>query len=141
MCDHLDKERNQKAEMDDEVIKKKMEEDRKVYQNLRKLKLQLGYRKGSSLTNKTVELGPIDPTPKLNIILKGFSALFDHLADHSYFHTVTLLTLGDVDGSVEAILDIIDTYGSDKCRLNVISYDVGPVTENDVEVAKLFNGE
>lgn len=74
MDDHLGKERNQKMEMDEEVIKKKMEEDRKIYQELRKSKLELGYRRGSALINQTPEPACNDPTPKLNIVLKGFSA-------------------------------------------------------------------
>ncbi|XP_011630963.1 translation initiation factor IF-2, mitochondrial isoform X2 [Pogonomyrmex barbatus] len=58
-----------------------------------------------------------DGIPKLNIVVKG-----------------------DVAGSVEAILDVFNTYGSDdKCHLNVIHYGVGPVTETDLEMADAFD--
>ncbi|XP_015178131.1 PREDICTED: translation initiation factor IF-2, mitochondrial isoform X2 [Polistes dominula] len=58
-----------------------------------------------------------DPTPKLNIILKT-----------------------DVSGSAEAILDVIGTYTADElCRLNVVHYGVGSVTENDLELASTFD--
>ena len=59
-----------------------------------------------------------DDFPKLNIIIKG-----------------------DVVGSVEAILDVLDTYTEeDKCRLSIVNYGVGSVTETDLELAKVFNG-
>ena len=47
---------------------------------------------------------------------------------------------GDVDGSVEAILDTLDSYDSKLCRLDLIHYGVGNVTESDVELAEAFNG-
>ncbi|KAI4477729.1 hypothetical protein M0804_012557 [Polistes exclamans] len=58
-----------------------------------------------------------DHTPKLNIILKT-----------------------DVSGSAEAILDVIGTYTADEmCRLNVVHYGVGSVSENDLELASTFD--
>ncbi|KAG5346639.1 IF2M factor, partial [Acromyrmex charruanus] len=58
-----------------------------------------------------------DEKPKLNVVIKG-----------------------DVAGSVEAILDVFNTYGSDdKCELNIIHYGVGPVTETDLQMADMFN--
>ncbi len=51
------------------------------------------------------------------------------------------LNSGDVDGSVEAILDALNTYESDQCRLNLINYGVGQVTEQDVQMASNFNGK
>lgn len=62
---------------------------------------------------------PDDGRPRLNVIVKG-----------------------DVAGSVEAILDVFSTYGSDdKCQLSVVHYGVGPVTETDLEMADMFDGE
>ncbi|XP_075151259.1 mitochondrial translation initiation factor 2 [Haematobia irritans] len=53
---------------------------------------------------------------------------------------VSVIVKGDVHGSVEAILDVLETYnGHDKCRLDVVHYGVGNVTESDVELAKSFN--
>jgi len=60
-----------------------------------------------------------DDTPKINIIVKG-----------------------DVAGSVEAILDVFNTYGSDdKCRLNVVHYGVGSINDTDLEMADMFDGK
>lgn len=60
-----------------------------------------------------------DEMPKLNVVVKG-----------------------DVAGSVEAILDVFNTYGSDdKCQLSVVHYGVGPITETDLEMADAFDGK
>lgn len=57
--------------------------------------------------------------PKLNVVIKG-----------------------DVAGSVEAILDVLNTYGSDdKCQLNIVHYGVGPVIETDLHIAETFGGK
>ena len=49
--------------------------------------------------------------------------------------------VGDVDGSVEAILEVLDSYESDQCRLHVMSYGVGPITDQDVDMASNFDGK
>jgi len=62
---------------------------------------------------------PDDGIPKLNVIIKG-----------------------DVAGSVEAILDVFNTYGSDdKCQLSIVHYGVGPVVETDLQMADAFDGK
>uniref|UniRef100_A0A1A9X2L9 Tr-type G domain-containing protein n=1 Tax=Glossina brevipalpis TaxID=37001 RepID=A0A1A9X2L9_9MUSC len=53
---------------------------------------------------------------------------------------VSVIIKGDVHGSVEAILDVLETYtDNDKCRLDVVHYGVGNITETDVELAKAFD--
>lgn len=100
-----------KAEQDLEVISEKREQYNEMYQERRKLTK----REKRSVKEKTY--GPDDPTPKFNVVLKA-----------------------DVHGSLEAILDVLDTYDcSDKCRFSVVHYGVGPVTQSDIEIAKTFN--
>lgn len=41
---------------------------------------------------------------------------------------------------MEAILDTLDSFNSKQCRLDLIHYGVGNVTESDVEMAEAFNG-
>lgn len=104
-------EQQKKAETDLNVINQKREEHNVVYQERRKWTK----RERRSIKEKTYL--PDDPTPKMNIILKA-----------------------DVHGSVEAILDVFDTYDcTDKCRLSIVHYGVGQVTESDIELAKTFN--
>ncbi|XP_075556004.1 mitochondrial translation initiation factor 2 [Dermacentor variabilis] len=74
-------------------------------------------KKRKRLTNREKEY-TVDDTPCLPIVVKA-----------------------DVDGSVEAVLDLLDTYHSHhKCRLDIIHYGVGPVSESDVQLAQPFNG-
>ncbi|XP_046336391.2 translation initiation factor IF-2, mitochondrial-like [Haliotis rufescens] len=54
---------------------------------------------------------------------------------------LSLVLKADVDGSLEAILDTLDTFHSKKCRLDLIHYGVGNVTETDVQLAENFSGE
>lgn len=52
------------------------------------------------------------------------------------------LTSGDVDGSVEAILNILDSYDAqDQCQLDVVHFGIGDVSENDVYMAETFAGK
>ncbi|KAK1333064.1 hypothetical protein QTO34_006597 [Cnephaeus nilssonii] len=47
----------------------------------------------------------------------------------------------DVDGSVETILNIIDTYdASHECDLELVHFGVGDISENDVNLAEAFHG-
>ncbi|KAK9309392.1 hypothetical protein QLX08_000883 [Tetragonisca angustula] len=77
-------------------------------EKLKKLKLKLQEEKRKSKI--------VDSISKINIIIKG-----------------------DVAGSVEALLDIFDTYKYDTiCRLNIVHYGIGPVTNSDIELADTF---
>lgn len=65
--------------------------------------------------------------PRQKMILKD-----DHPA-------LNILIKGDVDGSVEAILDILETYDDhNTVRLDLVHFGVGPVTPNDLEIAEVF---
>ncbi|XP_006868071.1 PREDICTED: translation initiation factor IF-2, mitochondrial-like [Chrysochloris asiatica] len=56
-------------------------------------------------------------------------------------NALPLIIKGDVDGSVEAILDILDTYdASHECKLELIHFGVGDISENDVHLAETFGG-
>lgn len=54
--------------------------------------------------------------------------------------TLHLVIKADVDGTLEAILDTLDTYDSEMCKMELVHYGVGAVTENDVELAETFKG-
>ncbi|XP_049726526.1 translation initiation factor IF-2, mitochondrial isoform X1 [Elephas maximus indicus] len=56
-------------------------------------------------------------------------------------NTLSVIIKGDVDGSVEAILDIVDTYdASHECKLELVHFGVGDISENDVNLAEMFGG-
>lgn len=48
---------------------------------------------------------------------------------------------GDVDGSIEAILDVLSTYSShQQCKLEILKFGVGVISDKDVELAHRFEG-
>ncbi|XP_067901018.1 translation initiation factor IF-2, mitochondrial isoform X2 [Heterodontus francisci] len=55
--------------------------------------------------------------------------------------SLPIIVKGDVDGSVEAILNILDGYDADEqCNLKVIHFGVGDISENDIVTAEIFSG-
>ncbi|XP_020012219.1 translation initiation factor IF-2, mitochondrial isoform X2 [Castor canadensis] len=56
-------------------------------------------------------------------------------------NVLPIIIKGDVDGSVEAILNIMDTYdASHECELELVHFGVGDISENDVNFAETFDG-
>ncbi|XP_060105347.1 translation initiation factor IF-2, mitochondrial [Heteronotia binoei] len=52
-----------------------------------------------------------------------------------------IIIKGDVDGSVEAILNILDTYdANEECELDVLHFGIGDISENDLKLAETFQG-
>ncbi|KAJ8366099.1 hypothetical protein SKAU_G00149300 [Synaphobranchus kaupii] len=55
--------------------------------------------------------------------------------------TLPLIIKGDMDGSLEAILDILETYDADEqCHLEIVHFGVGDISENDLNLAETFSG-
>lgn len=53
---------------------------------------------------------------------------------------VSILLRCDVEGTLEAILDVLQSYYSQLAELDIIDFDVGVPTDSNVTVAKEFNG-
>ncbi|XP_046805266.1 translation initiation factor IF-2, mitochondrial isoform X2 [Lucilia cuprina] len=106
----------EKAEQSLEEIRKKEEEHLERYRaerDARRLAGRFRLRHGP----RSKETLPDDGTPRVSVIIKG-----------------------DVHGSVEAILDVLETYSeNDKCRLDVVHYGVGNVSESNIELANSFD--
>lgn len=58
------------------------------------------------------------------------------------FHNdLSFVTAGDVDGSVEAILNILESYDAhNQCQMEVVHFGIGDVSENDLNLAETFSG-
>lgn len=52
-----------------------------------------------------------------------------------------IIIKGDVDGSVEALLNILESYDADdQCLLDVVHFGVGDISEKDINLAETFSG-
>ncbi|XP_060079565.1 translation initiation factor IF-2, mitochondrial-like isoform X2 [Ylistrum balloti] len=110
---------NQFKEKEDKIfeeIEEKQQKLREIYLERRNSIRLKGYRRRSMQKKKESEAA--DTSPQLAVVIKG-----------------------DVDGSVEAILNCLSTYNSSQCRLDILRYDVGEVNMNDIETAEVFDGE
>nr|CAD7405688.1 unnamed protein product [Timema cristinae] len=104
---------------DQEVVEKKVQEHYEVYKAQLEKKRLLGKFKMRPTGPREKEIKDDDTGPKISVIVKG-----------------------DVDGSVEAILDVLETYDCNAdCTLNLIHYGVGMVSETDIELAEIFKGK
>lgn len=100
----------------DAILLKQMEHDEK-YRAERDARRKLGKYKVRRIGPRPKEYIEDNSVPRVNVIIKG-----------------------DVHGSVEAILDVLETYhDNDQVRLDIVHYGVGDVTEGDIELAKTFN--
>lgn len=54
--------------------------------------------------------------------------------------TLPLIIKADVEGSLEAISDMLATCPSDQCRVQIAFSGVGPVTPAEVELAAAIGG-
>ena len=60
-------------------------------------------------------------------------------AEESDTPSVPIIVKGDVDGSVDAILSVLDTYQEEDVKLDIVSFGVGQVSENDINMAESFD--
>ncbi|KRZ12888.1 Translation initiation factor IF-2, mitochondrial [Trichinella zimbabwensis] len=99
------------------IIDQRRAEERLEYLKIRERKHQSGYIKYDPLADyrrKKEAVSSYDG-PILPFVLKA-----------------------DVDGSLEAILDVYETYNSTKCNFDLVHFGIGDVTENDLEIADTF---
>lgn len=106
----------EKQEADAEAISAKEAEHRVAYLAHLSKKWSLGRMKLKP-EGPRQKMFQEDTHPRLNVIIKG-----------------------DVDGSVEAILDILETYDEhERVKLELVHFGVGQITPNDIEIAEVFN--
>lgn len=107
----------EKAENDHDAIRLKQLDHDQKYKAERDARRKQGKYKMRRIGPRPKEYIEDSSVPRVNVIIKG-----------------------DVHGSVEAILDVLDTYHeNDQVRLDIVHYGVGDVSEGDIELAKTFN--
>ncbi|KAK3599626.1 hypothetical protein CHS0354_029082 [Potamilus streckersoni] len=111
------KDQDVKIEEDALAIEKKREAHETIYQKELRARQAQGFR----ISRKQGGKKPKEWVPSTEIVL-------------------SFVLKGDVDGSVEAIMDVLDTYEDGRCRLDLIHYGIGNITETDVQLAQSFNG-
>ncbi|KAJ8976862.1 hypothetical protein NQ317_014257 [Molorchus minor] len=108
----------EKLDEDAKVIQQKTEQHHREYRDKLEKKRRLGFFKMRREGPRQPEIPrDDDDTPSLNLIIKA-----------------------DVDGTLEALLDTLDTYQSNECKMDLVHYGVGSITQTDIELAETFNG-
>lgn len=115
----------EKAARDHEAAAKREEEHRKIYQEKLKEKRESGYM-----------YRPIYDHPR------GFRPKQPKFNDPSDTKKLNLVLKCDVDGSLDAILSLLDTYdphNNQLVKLDIMHYGVGNITDSDITLASVFN--
>ncbi|VDO47177.1 unnamed protein product [Onchocerca flexuosa] len=114
----LKKETNKKVEQDWKITETRIEKERKEYLENRRKLLDAGYRTGSTL----------------RLIVHKEQKYQKDTGNQN--PCVRLMLNTDVDGTLEAILNVFDTYNSEEVELDLVKFDVGPPSESDIKLAK-----
>ncbi|VDO23481.1 unnamed protein product [Brugia timori] len=114
----LKKEMNKKAEEDWKTAEQRNEKERKEYLENRRKLLDAGLRAGSTL----------------RLIVHKEQKYQKDVGNQKPY--VRLMLNTDVDGTLEALLNVFDTYKSEEVELDLVKFDVGPPSESDVKLAK-----
>uniref|UniRef100_A0A9J2PBK8 Tr-type G domain-containing protein n=1 Tax=Ascaris lumbricoides TaxID=6252 RepID=A0A9J2PBK8_ASCLU len=107
----------EKAELDWKAIEGRREEERKQYLENRQKLLNKGSRYGSTLRR----------------LVHKEHRLEKEVDDGR--RCLKLMIHSDVDGTLEALLKVLETYASKKVDLQLVDFSVGPPCEKDVELA------
>ncbi|XP_043368253.1 translation initiation factor IF-2, mitochondrial isoform X2 [Dermochelys coriacea] len=119
-------EQQEKIKQDMEVIEAKQKEHKDAYKKERESLANLTWRQRKAALYKTN---------------KHLIAMRSKERAESDRNVLPVIVKGDVDGSIEAILNILDSYNAnDECELDVIHFGVGDITENDINLAETFQG-
>ncbi|KAK6288419.1 hypothetical protein J4Q44_G00388800 [Coregonus suidteri] len=119
-------EEQDKLKEDMQAIEVKQREHQESYKKEREPLAHLSWRqRKSALYKANKKLMAMRPSEKLE----------------SQELSLPLIVKGDVDGSVEAILNILESYDAhDQCQMEVVHFGIGDVSENDLNLAETFSG-
>ncbi|CAK9813948.1 Translation initiation factor IF-2, mitochondrial [Anthophora quadrimaculata] len=122
-----------------EVLKLREKEHNEALAMQHKIGADQKHKKHLIEYKKILEIRKLQGVNK-SIIRKAKEQLAEKKEIENSVSTINIILKGDVGGSVEALLDILNTYTFDNmCRLNVIHYGIGPIVETDIELAEIFD--
>ncbi|NXC38471.1 IF2M factor, partial [Penelope pileata] len=119
-------EQQEKMEKDGEVIEAKQKEQRMEYEKKQQKLAHLTWRqRKAALYKANKHLMFLKPKEKIEMDK----------------NVLSIIIKGDVDGSVEAILNVLHSYDADdECKLDIIHFGMGDISETDISLAETFNG-
>uniref|UniRef100_A0A4W5P7R5 Translation initiation factor IF-2, mitochondrial n=1 Tax=Hucho hucho TaxID=62062 RepID=A0A4W5P7R5_9TELE len=119
-------EEQDKLKEDMQAIEVKQREHQESYKKEREPLAHLSWRqRKSALYKANKKLMAMRPSEKLE----------------SQELSLPLIVKGDVDGSVEAILNILEGYDAHhQCQMEVVHFGIGDISENDLNLAETFSG-
>uniref|UniRef100_A0A803Y797 Translation initiation factor IF-2, mitochondrial n=1 Tax=Meleagris gallopavo TaxID=9103 RepID=A0A803Y797_MELGA len=119
-------EQQEKMKKDGEVIEVKQKEHRMEYEKKQQNLAHLTWRQRKAALYKA--------SKHLMLLKPKERAETDK-------NVLSIIIKGDVDGSVEAILNVLDSYDADdECKLDVVHFGMGDISETDLNLAETFNG-
>lgn len=108
------------------VMEAKQREHQESYRKAREGLAHLNWRQRQSFLYRTSKQ-------------KGSTRLSEKLETEVL--SLPVIVKGDVDGSVEAILNIMETYDAyEQCQMEVVHFGIGDISENDINLAETFSG-
>ncbi|XP_021507348.1 translation initiation factor IF-2, mitochondrial isoform X1 [Meriones unguiculatus] len=118
--------KEEKGKDDLKILEEKRKEHQEAYQKVREKYGDLHWRKRSYIKYlERKEQRTLKPKEKVE---KASNVL-------------PIIIKGDVDGSLEAILNLLDTYdASHECEIELVHFGLGDISENDVTFAETFDG-
>ncbi|NXF04251.1 IF2M factor, partial [Smithornis capensis] len=119
-------EQQEKMKQDMEVIEARQKEDRMEYKQKQQEMAHLTWRQRKAVLYKANK-----------------HLMFQRPTERREMdeNMLSIIVKGDVDGSVEAILNILDSYDcEDECKLDIVHFGMGDISENDISLAESFNG-
>ena len=122
-----------KLKIDSLEIAKKRSEERKIYKDGHKNRILLGKsRIFDFYTDRFIKQDKLNEK-ELRSENKSLRTEEDKLK-------MSIILKADVAGSLEAILEVLDTYESnDKVKLDLIHFEVGQIKQSDIDMASAFD--
>lgn len=131
------------------MISQEREKEREIYLARRQKLLDAGLREGSTLrliAHKVAISGQFHKFKSLKFsnldnCFFSFQEKQYQKEEESQQPLLKIMLHSDVDGTLEAILNVLETYNSTKVDLELVKFDVGLPNESDIELAKDLGGK